>query len=225
MRCQFCGWDNPSNKENCEKCGKSLQLISAVSSSATDVANERPTTRQRTQNITNLKATVRESSVKNETPSNKDGKNVCPSCGYKLELGVCPSCGYNANIKEEESSNQTGVMDECKKTIRPHRKADNRVGFLLTPISEETGLPEDLSIKFEGNEIVLNRENTDPKNSTITSQLQALVCNKEGKWEIIDHSELRTTFVQAKRGMELKSGDLILLGNQLYQFDCQSELK
>ena len=26
MRCQFCGWDNPQGKENCEKCNKPLMI-------------------------------------------------------------------------------------------------------------------------------------------------------------------------------------------------------
>lgn len=89
----------------------------------------------------------------------------------------------------------------------------------MTPISEETGLPEGETLSFEGNEISLNRNNTDPKNSTITSLEQAKICFKDGKWGIVDSSEYQTTFVQASQSIELKSGNLILLGNQLYRFD------
>lgn len=69
----------------------------------------------------------------------------------------------------------------------------------------------------------LNRENTDPKNDTITSQLQAVITHENGKWNIVDKSELKTTFVQAVDKIELQKGGLILLGNQLYQFDIISE--
>ena len=93
--------------------------------------------------------------------------------------------------------------------------------FSLTPISEDTGLPEGEPIVFEGNTIDLTRNNTDPKNSTITSHTQATIAYHEGKWSIEDKSEYKTTFVQAENKIEILSGSLILLGNQLYRFDNQ----
>lgn len=103
--------------------------------------------------------------------------------------------------------------------MRPQRKGEKEQRFTLTPISEETGQPEGGPIAYEGNEIMLNRDNTDPKNPTITSREQAMVSFKDGKWNIEDKSEYQTTFVQASSQIELKSGSLILLGNQLYRFD------
>ena len=72
---------------------------------------------------------------------------------------------------------------------------------------------------YEGYEIILNRDNTDPKNDTITSQEQACITFEDGKWCIEDKSEYNTTFVQAAHKIELQEGDLILLGNQLYRFE------
>lgn len=46
-----------------------------------------------------------------------------------------------------------------------------------------------------------------------------MVSFKDGKWSIEDKSEYQTTFVQASSQIELKSGSLILLGNQLYRFE------
>ena len=66
---------------------------------------------------------------------------------------------------------------------------------------------------------MLNRDNTDPKNPTITSRQQAIISFRDGKWNIEDKSEYQTTFVQASSQIELKSGSLILLGNQLYRFE------
>ena len=91
--------------------------------------------------------------------------------------------------------------------------------FSLTPISEDTGLPEGDPIAFEGNCIDLSRNNTAPKNSTITSHTQATIAYHEGKWSIEDKSEYKTTFVQAFGKIEIQQGTLILLGNQLYRFD------
>ena len=103
--------------------------------------------------------------------------------------------------------------------MRPIRKGEKEGRFVLTPISEETGLPEGDPMVFEGNEVNLNRDNTAPKNHTITSQTQAVVRCENGKWFIIDKSEYKTTFVQAREYIDLENGGLILLGNQLFKFD------
>ena len=66
----------------------------------------------------------------------------------------------------------------------------------------------------------LNRENTDSLNQTITSHIQAIVKKEGDKWMITDHSVLHTTFVQASRPIELKNGDLILLGDQIFRFEA-----
>jgi len=151
--------------------------------------------------------------------------NKCPECGYELENGVCPSCGYDSIAEKESEEKQKNMNKEGKKTVRPRRKGEKDGRFVLTPISEETGQPEGDLIQFEGNEVELNRENTDPKNETITSQQQAIVTHENGKWCIEDKSEYKTTFVQASRKIEIQNGDLILLGNQLYQFNSLSEEK
>ena len=211
MRCQFCGWDNPQGKETCEKCNK--PLVGSVSE-VNDVRHEplsgnqsRPTDRQVDKSF-DPKATVLESTRQRNAES-------CPNCGYKLDNGECPSCGY--------PNSQVNV--DCRKTQRPKRKnveeevEETKNTFTLIPISEETGQPEGDAILYEGGSVVLNRDNTDPNNSTITSAQQACVTFEDGVWGIEDKSGLQTTFVQAARRIELHKGDLILLGNQLYRFE------
>lgn len=214
MRCLFCGWDNPQEKNKCEKCGEPLQA-EAVEVSPSNV-HERPTTRQQGNGGVLGKETVRESKP-GMAGAVLEEQNECPECGYTLENGVCPSCGY----KKTDSSipDTPSVANVGKKTVRPIRKVEKEVAFVLTPISEKTGEPEGDALSFNDNELSLNRENTDPKNDTITSSEQAVVSHKEGSWFIEDRSELKTTFVQAARKIELQNGDLILLGNQLYRFE------
>ena len=226
MRCQFCGWDVPDSNGNCEKCGKPMQTDSNESGKiVNDSTHEHLTTRQQTKGQGDLRATVRENSKSKAAATVLEDKVECPNCGYELENGVCPSCGYDSNVEKEPDEKPVNMNNEGKKTVRPHRKGEKDGRFLLTPISEETGQPEGEVIQFEGNEVELNRENTDPKNETITSQQQAIVTHESGKWCIEDKSEYKTTFVQAARKIELQNGDLILLGNQLYQFNCLSEEK
>lgn len=213
MRCLFCGWDNPQGRTKCEKCNEPLQA-GTVEASPSNV-HERPTTRRQGNGGVLGKETVRESKsgIPGAVP---EEKNVCPDCGYTLENGSCPSCGYKK--PDPSVSGASSAATEGRKTVRPIRK-EKEVAFILTPISEKTGEPEGDVLSFKGNELSLNRENTAPKNDTITSSEQAVVSHKEGCWFIEDRSEYKTTFVQAARKIELQDGDLILLGNQLYRFE------
>lgn len=220
MRCRFCGWDSPDGIEKCEKCGKPLGA-EATDSLLSEV-HDRPTTRQPEKDATSLlKKTILESNIGNISASVPDSGNECPKCGYKLENGVCPSCGYTGESNENVENEPTHI--DSKKTVRPNRKGEKNENFSLTPISEKNGQPEGNAIHYDKNEIILKRENTDPNNPTITSQQQAMISQKNGKWSILDQSEFRTTFVQANRNIELQNGDLILLGNQLYRFDITTE--
>lgn len=223
MRCQFCGWDNPEGKTNCEKCNKPLVSEERSSQVYRPVAgHDRPTNRIPQEGRAALKATVREGTVGRNNLATDT--NECPECGYPLENGKCGQCGYSVQeqkTKGEESKvvHQESAIAGGKQTVRPKRKGEKDGRFILTPISEDDGRPEGELLEFDGNLVVLNRDNTDPKNSTITSQEQAVIKCVDGKWQIEDHSEYKTTFVQASRPIELQSGDLILLGNQLYRFD------
>lgn len=221
MKCHFCNWDNPEGRTNCEKCNHPLQT--GLQNPILGI-HEKKTVRQPASAAnTYLKATVREGSLGNMAKTVMEDKEECPECGYKMENGVCPSCGF-VNPKEVNVAlKQMNMNADGKKTVRPLRKGEKDGRFVLTPISEENGQPEGEILLFDGNEVTLNRDNTDPKNSTITSQQQAVITHEEGKWRIMDQSEYRTTFVQACRKIELQSGDLILLGNQLYRFDILSE--
>lgn len=211
MRCQFCGWDNPQGKEICEKCNKPLATESEkMEHEGNASSNNRPTKLQTTGGF-NLKATVRESATDNNAAA-----DLCPKCGYTIENGECASCGYSVGEVKNVASAGSAVV---RKTMRPIRKGEKEGTFTLTPISEETGKPDGDKLSYDGNEVVLNRENTDQKNTTITSLRQASVVYDNGKWSIKDESEFKTTFVQAARKIELNDGDLILLGNQLYRFE------
>ena len=218
MKCQFCGTVNQPERERCERCNK--PLTNSTNNKMNIIMNEnndKPTNRQ-PERVFNPKATVRETT----TNVNVAVKNpeACPECGYELADGICSSCGYGTKKEEGVEAEQVSrVAVNVRKTMRPVRKGEKNSVFALVPISEETGIPEGEVLNYEGENIVLNRDNTDPKNKTITSQEQAIVTFENGRWFIEDHSEYKTTFVQAARKMELQKGDLILLGTQLYRIE------
>ncbi len=88
----------------------------------------------------------------------------------------------------------------------------------LIPIKRQ-GERVDFSPKeYEGDTVKLNRANTEPANMSITSKTQAELVYEDGKWSIIDRSDLHTTFVLATRKTPLQDGDIILLGNRLFEF-------
>ena len=100
---------------------------------------------------------------------------------------------------------------------------DNPMGmfqteFTLTPIKRNNERHEFSTLNFEGDEVVLNRANLEQNNMSITSQTQAIISCEDGKFYITDKSEFKTTFVQAKDKIEIKDGDIVLMGNRMFEF-------
>lgn len=215
MRCQFCGWDNPQGKECCEKCNKPLTsgVSEEIKPSFSGQANHERPTDLHVEGAFNSKATVREVPIGINVDKNDVAE--CPECGYTLENGECSACGYKVGAEKPKAED----VENLRKTVRPVRKNKKENKFKLVPISEETGMPEGSELNFEGINVVLNRDNTDPNNATITSLAQASISYENDEWSIEDKSEYKTTFVQVARKTKLQQGDLILLGNQLYRFE------
>ncbi len=71
---------------------------------------------------------------------------------------------------------------------------------------------------YQGEEVILNRQNTDPENSTITSRQQALLSFDNGKWYIEDKSAYKTTYIRVTKKTEIKEGDIIGLGDREFEF-------
>ena len=80
---------------------------------------------------------------------------------------------------------------------------------------------EPVELDLEDGEVVLTRDNTEPGNPSITSKAQALVSHSEGHWYIENRSEQNTTVVLARNKIELHDGDIILLGNRMFEFTEQ----
>ena len=73
--------------------------------------------------------------------------------------------------------------------------------------------------RFEGDAVVLTRENTEPANRSITTKKQAELLCEDGKWFIANHSEWCSTALEVNRKMELQSGDIIILGDRRFLFE------
>lgn len=200
MRCNNCGWDNPNGIQKCEKCNAPLcgsminyneQKTPSVSSSA-EV----------------LKRTVREVGAVAE-PISQLTSNVCPNCGYPLAEGEsrCPQCGTEKKVSP------------FKGTVNTWMQPDNGAFCTLKVIPWEGEGTQHAPMTYSGNKIVLNRQNTDPNNQSITSKEQAVLSFENGDWYIEDHSTQQTTLLRVRGKMKLQSGDVIALGNRLFEFN------
>ncbi len=176
---------------------------------------------------------------------NAEALTQCPKCGYPLRAGVdkCPNCKFQ--ITNTNQSNQNNVEVQTRKDLgnqdtyhRPTRMVSGNGAkgnfrgtinpymmnmeveptFVLKPIKRMEERRDFEEQEYEGKQVVLNRDNTERNNQSITSRQQAVISNNDGHWYIEDKSEQRTTFVQAAQKIELHDGDIILLGNRLFEF-------
>ena len=73
-------------------------------------------------------------------------------------------------------------------------------------------------VSYSGRTIVLNRRNTDANNNSITSLEQAVLTHENGEWFIENRSEQKTTLIRVDRKTKLNDGDIIVLGNRMFEF-------
>jgi len=167
----------------------------------------------------------------------------CPKCGYPVRPGTdkCPNCKFdltqqgrtipesrderpqpytrNGETTHRPTRMNTGEGAKFRGTVNPYMmNMELDPTFVLKPLKRVNERHDYEEQEYEGKEVVLNRDNTEPGNSSITSRQQAVVTRIDGKWYIEDKSEQKTTFVQATKQTELHDGDIILLGNRLFEF-------
>lgn len=236
MRCRNCGWENNLGALKCEKCNAPL--------SGSMVDRPLPSANKNVNVLDEeLKKTVRES-----TSSDGGILVKCNKCGYlyNSDAANCPNCGDSqlpqpsSSGENREQMGHNEKLIECpnchKKvpakysfcancgrpfkmgTINPWAKPQNGALCSLTPIAweEEAKTPE--TINYTGNSIVLNRDNTDPNNNSITSKEQAVLIYEDGTWYIEDKSQLQTTYLHIAKKTKLEDGAVIILGNRRFIF-------
>lgn len=177
----------------------------------------------------------------------REGSAKCPNCNY-IPYGVPEEVSGNGqqqagpiqrrptrmDVEEQETESQNPSQPQQKEvrhhagpakfsgTINPYMmNMEMEPVFTLRPLKRVNERTEPEMVELEGKEVLLNRDNTEPNNPSITSKEQAVVKCENGKWTIKDLSEQHTTFVCPQLPVELKDGDIILLGNRLFEFHVQ----
>ena len=166
----------------------------------------------------------------------------CPNCNYSSASSVVQPSSTNrpansgiprrpTRMAEEPVAEEKPVLKptrtvadkgEFKGTVNPYMmNYQEEPAFVLEPIQRMNERKSVEPVEYEGCEVVLNRDNTEPGNPTISSKEQSVIVNTDGRWYIEDLSDQKTTFVQAGHKIELHDGDIILLGNRLFKFTEQ----
>jgi hypothetical protein len=128
--------------------------------------------------------------------------------------------------KKKTSSSSSGTLPPSAfgqqpkgaagETVAPFR--DNRRCTLVAIDENEQPTAEAVSMEFKGEPLVLNRDNLGPDNNTITSQVQAVLRNNDGKWELENGSRYKTTYIQVIKPTTIQQGDIIVFGNKRFLF-------
>lgn len=246
MRCNYCGWENPQGNVKCEKCNAPLKgsMIGGNSSNAGQANSQggQPVpNRDSVSSNSPLRGTLNEKDAFGSNAS-RNGINIekntskCPNCGYLVSpsMNVCPSCGCNLRTNSSNAQTQScpscGVpitsgakfCSQCGRPIKPGTiNTGPQVGgqfFTLRPIAWDKETVQYQPITYTGSVVNLNRSNTEPNNSSITSKLQAVISNINGEWYIEDKSSYQSTLIHIRGKVKLQDGDVIVFGNRKFEF-------
>lgn len=140
-------------------------------------------------------------------------KITCQKCGTEVtaDYSFCPKCGERIHMP-------------TVRAIR-HKPTPPKPKCSLTLIPEEEEKMEPKKCEYEGSSVILTRENTEPDNRTITSKEQAEISCEDGKWYIVNKSELGSTFIECTHRFEIQPGDVIVLGDRRFKFDAEAQQK
>lgn len=222
MRCNNCGWENPSTNTVCEKCHTPLAGAAQVNNPHIEVSPLNKTI--------NEAAIFAPKSQEEHSATIGEQTDACPHCGYPLrpDTAFCPQCG-----EPIRKANPVASMPKpAPKPAATPQSAPNHMGTVnpwiqvtpqsrctLTPVSQSTDEAEPAPLTFKGDTPHnLNRANLDAENPTITSQSQAELTCTDGVWYIQDRSAQHTTFIHAAEKTALQDGDVILMGNRQFVF-------
>lgn len=245
MRCKNCGWENPDGSQKCERCSSPLgESYSGIDNSnryqsSGQPVNLRSTVREVSNNSYQPTKTLE------HVEANFGGDGVeCANCGYILSpsMNVCPQCGTSrkqeSRVNEAQIQKREKVCPKCGGKVQAGAKFCPTCGqqlrnsgtvnawdnplvnefCSLRPIAWARENIEYNAISFSGDRIVLNRANTDPNNQSITSREQAVLTYDGKDWYIEDLSDQHSTMLRVSKKTKLESGDVIALGNRLFEF-------
>lgn len=187
MRCASCGYQNVSHASKCIKCNEPL---SNASSTKTDSSSQ----------DVEVKKTV-------------IGKAANPA-----DFIDSQNSGQPAATNAQESSvtpAKKAASEEIRGTINPWNQARYETIEFVPVAREGQEAQAPATFKSDVKEVVLNRENLDSDNPTITRNAQAALKYDNGSWKLEDKSS-SGTFIKISKDHTLSDGDQILMGDRIF---------
>ena len=223
-RCGECGWpNNADTADECEKCGAALSPPSAPPvSSPTNPATPPAMGGDGKKTVMggghNLPSWDEGSGSHGSSSSSDSNSLKCSSCGfYPLRatpsaLAPCPNCGFTG-----AGAQATVVQNADKSKLKKTQ--------MFGEISFDDAKPSKFKLvennkqehAFEGKNVTIGREDIDPENFSLSSE-HATFEKIDGKWMLSNNSSNGFTFIQVKGKVEVKDGDIIVVGNKIFQF-------
>lgn len=203
--CPHCGYPMIGNSANCPNCGREIEKA------------PKPTTVQNPKQMEmpqQVAPRVTTSGGANSLAElGYSDKVICSNCKEEvsIDFAFCPKCGERIHLP-------TVRVNRRKQTPPPEPPKPK---CHLTLIPEEEEQMEPTCNDYEGDTIILTRENTEASNRTITSKEQAELTCEDGKWFLQNKSEFGSTYLEANRKLELQAGDVIILGDRRFRFEAE----
>lgn len=133
----------------------------------------------------------------------------CPYCAQEV---VKKTVAFRRKRKKNDTQEPSSEMPSEELSEPQHLHCH------LTILPDDDEKIEAFTQKFEGNNIILNRNNTEPENNSITSKEQAELIYDKGNWYIENKSYFGTTFLAVNRRLLIMPGDVIMLGDRRFIF-------
>ncbi len=206
LKCANCGTLNEEGSLKCGHCNAPLKGTMVENSGAKTMTKpmERPT-----------------------TPKMETSVHNCPNCGYPnlKNAAACIRCATPlapiiTKPMEVETPKARKLGPLPSSTINPWSAPTAPVAkFSLKPLPRKDEKAP-VILGFEGDKTELTRENLEPSNRTITTKAQAWVEHRDGGWHLTDQSAQKSTFLLVRGPVKLQKGDVILMGDRMFEFDC-----
>ena len=182
--------------------------------------------KEATSNGKNAQVTETVNISKASSRSSNEGEYMieCDHCKKQIsaEFKFCPYCATEviqrtiAFRKKRTKVEKEDASIEKQPEMQQPETLNLQCHLSLVPDDDED--VEAITNHYEGNNVILNRANTDSNNPTITSKQQAELIYENGNWFIENRSEYGTTFIAVNRRFQLNPGDVVMLGDRRFIF-------
>ena len=222
-KCKNCGYINDDKLTKCEKCNLELSG-SMMEHYSMSTPNDMEAI---------LAGTISDSKY--------ELLPTCPNCHAKLidsDVTECPYCHCNLGASESPNSEKNHSGGEKPTTPRKQHvepayetPMPNNPQGTINPWAKKKiskcslNSIDDTTVtahNYSGENIVLNRFNTNAGNNAISQESQAVLTKEIDGWYIIDKSRYQSTCVVAKHKIKLEDGDIIVMGDERFEFHCDN---